>query len=385
MSSFARTRNCAPCDRQPNIAGRAIEEAAIERPFQFLYTAAEGRGRKMQILRSRDVAQSLGDSQKRLDIRNLVIDAHIAIIALQSALAQPAPFRDSGTTQCRSEALGRRVQRRLPMRASDRMFDAFWDVQKEFFILPDCWDIFSAVMLQNAGIRAVATSSVSLGFANGLTAATMISMEGMLQKVAQIVSAIDIPLSVDLESGYADTAAGIERNVREVIRTGIVAFNLEDSDGIPGAGLRPAEEHAERIRACRRAAEAEGAPRLFVNGRTDGFWNHDGESLESKADEAIRRGNLYLGAGADGVFVSGNHKLSKDIIARLVKSIRGPVSILLDSADCSLAELKAMGVRRVTLGSLPIRAGAGFCNAASSSWCRIWIHHCFRGRPSPRK
>lgn len=246
------------------------------------------------------------------------------------------------------------------MKASDRMFDEFWDVQKEFFILPACWDIFSAVMLQSAGVKAVATSSVSVGFANGLTAATMISMEGMLQKVGQIVSAIDIPLSVDLESGYADTPAGVERNVREIIRTGIVAFNLEDSDGIPGAGLRPAEEHAERIRACRRAAEAEGAPRLFVNGRTDGFWNHDGESIETKADEAIRRGNLYLEAGANGVFVSGKLKMPKDVIARLVKSIRGPVSILLDSADCSLAELKALGVRRVTLGSLPIRAGAGF-------------------------
>lgn len=246
------------------------------------------------------------------------------------------------------------------MHADDRKFDAFWELQRDFFVLPPCWDVMSAAMLQDIGCRAAATSSVSLGFANGLTAATMISKEGMLERVGRIAAAIDIPLSVDLESGYADDAAGVEQTVREVIRAGVVAFNIEDSDGIPGKGLRPAEEHAERIRACRRAAVAEDAPRLFVNGRTDGFWNHDGESLEAKASEAIRRGNIYLEAGADGVFVSAHIKLPKALIERMVREIRGPVSVLLDSAECSPAELKEIGIRRVTLGSLPIRAQLGF-------------------------
>jgi hypothetical protein len=100
----------------------------------------------------------------------------------------------------------------------------------------------------------------------------------MLQKVAQIVSAIDIPVSVDLESGYADTPAA-SSNVREV--AGIVAFNLEDSDGIPGAGLRPTEEHAERSGP---AAVRRGSGRRAQALRQrppDGFWNHD-EIAQSK-------------------------------------------------------------------------------------------------------
>lgn len=246
------------------------------------------------------------------------------------------------------------------MHADSYKFEAFRELQEKFFVLPACWDVFSAALLQGAGCKAIATSSVSLGFANGFPATRMISKEQMLKEVSQIAASVDIPMSVDMESGYADTPEGVEHNVREIIRAGVVAFNIEDSLGIPGKALLDADKHAAKIAACRRAAEKEGVPRLFVNGRTDGFWIHDGLDPDEKASEAISRGNLYIEAGADGVFVSSHQKLSLELIRRLVREIKGPVSLLLDSAECTLADLKAVGVRRVTLGSLPIRAQAGF-------------------------
>lgn len=249
------------------------------------------------------------------------------------------------------------------MRASESKFCDFHKLHERFFVLPDAWDIMSAVILEHCGYKAISTTSVGLGFALGCPGDTAISKDEMLQMVTAICRAATVPVSVDLESGYADTAAGVEDVVREVIQAGAVAVALEDSDGIPGKALRPAEEHAERIRAARRAADKEKAP-LFINGRTDGFWINDDIPNDIKTHEAIRRGNLYLSAGADGVFISGHKPIPADIVGALAKGFDRPFSTLIGSSGPSITEFERLGVRRLHLGSLPTRAQYGYLKQA---------------------
>lgn len=249
------------------------------------------------------------------------------------------------------------------MRATADKFEAFHRLYENFFIIPGAGDVMTAIMIQHAGFKAVGTSSVALGLQLGCPGNQAISKETMVEVVSNICRAVSVPVSIDLESGYSETAAGVEDVTREVIQAGVVAFNLEDSDGVPGGGLMPVEEHCERIRAARRGAEKEGVA-LFINGRSDPFWNTDGKSFEEKTDEAIRRANAYVEAGADGIFVSGAKGIPAEFIARMVKEIRAPFSTMLNTSGSTVNELKALGVRRLTLGGLVARAQAGYVGKA---------------------
>jgi len=249
------------------------------------------------------------------------------------------------------------------MRASIQTFEAFRKLHERFFVLPDAWDIMSAVLIEHCGYPAVSTTSVGLGFALGCPGDTAISKDEMIKAVAQICSFVTIGVAVDLESGYADTPGGVEQVVGEVIEAGAVGVALEDSDGIPGKALRPAEEHAERIRAARRAAERAGVP-LYINGRTDPFWINDGVADEIKMREAIRRSEIYLAAGADGMFISGYKAIPGPVIAQMVAAIKAPFSTLTSTNGPSVAEFERLGVRRLHPGSLPTRALWGMLESA---------------------
>ncbi len=245
------------------------------------------------------------------------------------------------------------------MRASEEKFSIFRKLAEKFLVVPDAWDIVSAIIMENCGYPAISTTSAGLGLALGCPAEDVISRSEMVRVVGDICRAVKVPVSVDLESGYADSADGVEETTHEVIEAGVVAVSLEDSDGVPGKALRPAEEHAERIRAAKRAAEKHKVA-LFVNGRSDGFWINDGVPDSEKAREAVRRGNLYLAAGADGVFISGNKAFSSELISTLVSGLKGPLNVLVYPKGPGLSELERLGVRRATLGSGPMRAQTGF-------------------------
>ncbi len=245
------------------------------------------------------------------------------------------------------------------MKANIEKFETFRNLHHGFLVLPGACDLLSAIMLQECGFPAVATTSVGLGYPVGCPQDQAISKELMLEIVGNICSAVSVPVELDFESGYSETTKGVEDSVREIIELGVVAIRLEDSDGIPGKGLRPVEEHADRIRAARRAGENAGVP-LFITGRSDPFWNDDGESTESKIAESIRRSNLYLKAGADAIFVSSKYDMPKETIARLVAGIDGEFATLYKPGGTSIAELKALGVHRLTTGAMLVNAQMGF-------------------------
>ncbi|MEU1286531.1 isocitrate lyase/phosphoenolpyruvate mutase family protein [Kitasatospora sp. NPDC005856] len=209
----------------------------------------------------------------------------------------------------------------------------------EPLVLANAWDVPSARLVAEAGARAVATASASVSWSLGRADGGGADREQVLARTAQVVRAVDLPVTADLESGYADTAAGVGETVAALLATGAVGVNLEDEG-------RPPEEAAERIAAARAAADAAGVP-LFVNARTDVFLRGIG-APEGRLDDAVHRLRAYVAAGADGVFAPGVS--DPETIAALVAAVPAPLNVLAGPGAPAVAELAKLGVARISLG-----------------------------------
>ncbi|GAA2930928.1 isocitrate lyase/phosphoenolpyruvate mutase family protein [Streptomyces mexicanus] len=206
-------------------------------------------------------------------------------------------------------------------------------------LLPNAWDHASALALAARGFQAVGTTSLAVAAAAGLPDGAAATREHTL-RLALALGSRPLLLSVDAEGGFSDDPDDVAAFAREVWAVGAVGINLED-------GLGPADRHAAKVRAVKSAA-----PGLFVNARTDTYWLGDGDETET-----LRRLDLYVRAGADGVFVPGLSEPAA--IARLVRRVEAPVNILFSPAGPSLSHLTDLGVRRVSLGSLLYRRALG--------------------------
>ena len=212
-------------------------------------------------------------------------------------------------------------------------------------VLPNAWDVASAVAFASLdGCRAIATTSAGVALALGYEDGERIPRDEMIAAVARIARAVDVPVTADLEAGYGDPAGTAEA----AIEAGAVGLNLED-------GLRPIEEHMTAIRAVRAVAESRGVP-LVINARTDVFLHGDGN-----VEEAVRRGNAYLEAGADCVYPI--MLAEAETIGRLAAEIRGPINVLHRPGVPPVAELERMGVARVSVGAGLFRAALGHAEA----------------------
>ncbi|MFE9879191.1 isocitrate lyase/phosphoenolpyruvate mutase family protein [Streptomyces sp. NPDC005784] len=211
-------------------------------------------------------------------------------------------------------------------------------------VLPNAWDAASARIVEEAGAAAVATTSAGLAWALGAADGDRLDREVALAAVARIAAAVGVPVSADIESGYAPNAQGVGDTVRAVLAAGAVGVNIEDALYGEGAGpLRPVDEQAERIAAVRAAADAADVP-LFVNARIDTFLRGAGGM-----EETLERAAAFLAAGADGVFVPGT--VDPATVKALVEGIDGPLNILVGPGAPSVGELAALGVARISAGS----------------------------------
>ncbi|MFI5674108.1 isocitrate lyase/PEP mutase family protein [Streptomyces cellulosae] len=211
-------------------------------------------------------------------------------------------------------------------------------------VLPNAWDTASARIVEDAGAAAVATTSAGLAWALGAADGDTLDRDRALAAVARIAAAVDVPVTADVESGYARDAAGVAATIRAVIAAGAVGVNLEDAlYGGGGGPLRPVAEQAERVAAAREAADAEGVP-LFVNVRTDTFLRGAGG-----VDLTLERAAAFLAAGADGIFVPG--AVGPGTVKLLVEGIDGPRNVMAGPGAPPVAELAALGVARVSVGS----------------------------------
>ena len=231
-------------------------------------------------------------------------------------------------------------------------------------VLPNAWDAGSARLFVEAGFKALATTSAGIAFSLGYPDGERISRDEMLAAVSRITRRIDVPITADMEAGYGIPPKAVAETVRRVIDAGAVGMNLEDRT--EGKRLIDFPLAVERVGAARAAADAAGGGIPFVlNARTDAF---EAPELrpEQRLEEAVRRGNAFRAAGADSVFVPfvGDH----GTIERLVQLIRAPVNILGTPNAPSLKEMAALGVRRVTFGSAPMRATLGLIRRMAREW-----------------
>jgi 2-methylisocitrate lyase-like PEP mutase family enzyme len=215
-------------------------------------------------------------------------------------------------------------------------------------VLPNAWDAASARIFEKAGFSAIATTSAGIAFCLGYADGQRIPPAEMLGVVARITSSVAVPVTADLEAGYGDAGA----TAKAAIAVGAAGLNLEDFES--GALIELPRQIA-RIRAVRDAGERLGV-HLVLNARTDLFLLSDGDPA-TRVDRAIERLRAYAAAGADAVFAPG--VTEEHAIARLAGAVDCPLNILAVAGAPPVSRLKELGVRRISVGSGPMRATMG--------------------------
>jgi 2-methylisocitrate lyase-like PEP mutase family enzyme len=220
----------------------------------------------------------------------------------------------------------------------------------QVLMLPNAWDVGSALMLQHEGFPALATTSAGIAYAQGVPDHECLSRAQMLDAVARIAARVTVPVTADLETGYGQRPEDVADTIRQAIAAGVVGGNLEDRHPHEAGALLDLHLACERIHAARQAADASGIP-FVVNARTDPFLCRLPSMPHTPLDEAIRRGNAYRAAGADCIFVPGVADAAT--IGRLTEAIAAPLNVLggfAGTAALPVSDLCRLGVRRVTLG-----------------------------------
>lgn len=225
----------------------------------------------------------------------------------------------------------------------------------DVLVLANAWDAGSARLVETLGARALATSSAAVAWSHGYADGHHLPIDALIATVREITRVVRVPLTVDMERGYADDPAGVGENVARMLDAGGVGLNIEDST------LGP-DLLCAKIEAARKAAK--GAP-LFINARTD-VWLRQIAEGEAAVAEAIRRGKLYRDAGADGLFAPGPTETA--IFAEIAREVALPLNVMARKGVAPLAELKAAGVRRLSAATGIARAAWEGARAAAAAF-----------------
>ncbi|TFD57687.1 isocitrate lyase/phosphoenolpyruvate mutase family protein [Cryobacterium suzukii] len=208
------------------------------------------------------------------------------------------------------------------------------------FLLPNAWDIGSALAFAAAGFRAVGTTSFGIAASAGVPDGSRSSSAVTAALAAQLCR-LPVHVTADIEDGYSDDHAEVADFVAKLASLGVVGVNIEDSTA---GHLVDVTSFAAKVTAVKR-----GTPGMFVNARVDNFWCDDGATVEAVS----LRARAYADAGADGIFVPGVS--SREDIRSITRAVDLPVNVLAHPS-LTVAELGQLGVRRVSSGSLPYRA-----------------------------
>jgi 2-methylisocitrate lyase-like PEP mutase family enzyme len=231
-------------------------------------------------------------------------------------------------------------------------------------VLPNAWDPGTAVAMAEAGFPFVATTSAGIAFAQGQPDGQRLGRSEMLELVGRIAAAVDVPVTADLEAGYGPSPEDVALTVGGALAAGVVGCNIEDSTGEPDQPLFELELAAERIRAGAEVVRSSGVP-FVLNARVYPYLRRLG-TLEECFSESVRRAQAYREAGAGCLYVPG--VADPDAIGRLAREIGGPLNVLgaWGGAERTLpvAELEALGVRRVTIGGSLALAALGLVRRA---------------------
>ncbi|MBX2884397.1 MAG: isocitrate lyase/phosphoenolpyruvate mutase family protein [Granulosicoccus sp.] len=229
------------------------------------------------------------------------------------------------------------------------------------FIMANAWNAGSAVILEDAGFQAIATTSAGIAFSHGLPDYQGdLSFDTAIEDTKRIASAVTIPVSMDAEDGYGKTPEEVAECFRCIAETGVVGAGIEDHPGEKDRPLYDVEEAVDRVRAAREATNAFGSA-FTLTARAECF-------LVGHADpfkESVKRANRYREAGADCLFIPGIKDI--EIIQQLVEEVDGPISVVMGlyGKPVSLAELQDAGVARISIGGSLARATFGLIRTAA--------------------
>ncbi|MGW1224597.1 isocitrate lyase/PEP mutase family protein [Streptomyces sp. NPDC002530] len=220
--------------------------------------------------------------------------------------------------------------------------------------LANAWDVASARVIEAAGAPAIATTSAGAAWAVGSPDGDVLDRDRALDLIGRIVAAVSVPVTADIEGGYGTDASEVAETVAGVLAAGAVGVNIED-------GARPPAELASRLGAARKTAEREGVD-LFLNARIDTYLFGLGDP-DTRLRETLDRAHQYIGAGADGIFVPG--VTDPATLSALAGDIPVPLNVMAGPGAPAVAELGALGVARVSLGSGVAQAAYGAARRAA--------------------
>ena len=227
------------------------------------------------------------------------------------------------------------------------------------FVLPNPWDVGSALYLQQLGFRALATTSAGFAFSRGQPDGA-VPRAAVLAHVGDVVGAVALPVNADFESGFGRDPEGVAESVRLCVEAGVAGLSIEDSTGTPAAPLHEVPIAIERLKAARAAVDAAG-PGVVLTGRSECHLVGHPDPLR----ESIRRLVAYADAGADCLYAPGLR--TREAVAEVVKAVAPkPVNVLVASPVFTVRELEDLGVRRISVGGALARAAwGGFLRAAT--------------------
>ncbi|AMM51720.1 carboxyvinyl-carboxyphosphonate phosphorylmutase [Rufibacter sp. DG15C] len=216
--------------------------------------------------------------------------------------------------------------------------------QPEPFLLGNAWNVSSAQALEKAGFKAIGTSSAAIAHSLGYQDGEQMPFSELVYMVSRIVQCVKLPVTVDIETGYAETAEEIAENIAQLHQLGVVGINLEDSTVLGARTLQPAESFAQKLKQVRQLLDQKQV-QVFLNIRTDAFLL----GLEDAVQETLYRVGLYQAAGADGIFVPG--LVRSEDIRQITAAIHLPVNVMSLPTLAPFEELEQGGVKRVSMGN----------------------------------
>lgn len=225
------------------------------------------------------------------------------------------------------------------------------------FVIPNAWDAGSARVLEQVGFPAIATTSAGIAWSYGIPDGGGVDAERMLQRIAEIVAAVDVPVTADLEDAYSSSPQGVAAIVGVALQAGAAGANIEDA---AGGSLFDVDLAAAKIAAARDAAPR-GA--FVINARTDAYFAPNSD-VDDPFAETVARAQRYIDAGADCIFVPGVD--DADSIRRLAGEIPAPLNIVAGLAPTLIdaPTLFSLGVKRVSIGGGLARAALAFIERA---------------------
>lgn len=205
------------------------------------------------------------------------------------------------------------------------------------FVMPNAWDIGSALIIESLGFEAVATTSSGLAASLGRND-QQVSLDELVRHVADLSAVLEIPVSVDSEAGFSEDSDGLASTVERLAAAGASGVSIEDF--VPGRGILAVEEASDRVG---RYASAGAAAGVTVTARAENHLYGAGD-----LEDTIGRLRSYHRAGADVLYAPG--LIDLDDMARLVSELEGPVNVLLLAGGPTVAEMSRVGVRRFSTG-----------------------------------